>query len=374
MEKLKLVEAKEPTAKKSVDQKKSSENGLGSIFLLENKTGKTKKRGKKKKAAEEESPSEPANVMSGEVYEANLPGAWQTVPDHVQEVEDFEPDPDSYFYHDYAQGVDNQYYYSECNQDNYAYDYQVEDTRRDITEEEPVEISDSFLIEAFEKAVGYKVQIKAEDEFDLENRAKVELENLFEKLKIHRGQETDPKFDELCKTVMNHEKGQWKQKVDKTLEILKNKSVSEAIAELETTGSLTIPEPEMEQSVKPEGIDKEEHTGLLPPWQPVEPGESSDFKGENILLGVELDEDFYLEAEAIAPEPVPDYFDFGQTGSESADVIWNPFPDPDDGLPVDLRFLHRNEWLKQQYLMWLNKVEQNRLLIEQHEYAKRRPK
>ena len=50
--------------------------------------------------------------------------------------------------------------------------------------------------------------------------------------------------------------------------------------------------------------------------------------------------------------------------------LWNPFPDPDAGLPSDLYEIHRNQWLRSQYQLWLQKVQENKALVEQYYFQK----
>merc|ERR1711862_278435 len=49
---------------------------------------------------------------------------------------------------------------------------------------------------------------------------------------------------------------------------------------------------------------------------------------------------------------------------------WNPFPDPDAGLPRDLYEIHQNQWLRSQYQLWLQKVQENKALVEQYYFQK----
>merc|ERR1711860_343943 len=69
------------------------------------------------------------------------------------------------------------------------------------------------------------------------------------------------------------------------------------------------------------------------------------------------------------------YLDHGQDQQQQSEQleedynltqVWNPFPDPDLGLPEDLYTLHANEWLRMQYQLWLDKVSLNKAMIEKH--------
>merc|ERR1719266_118852 len=124
-------------------------------------------------------------------------------------------------------------------------------------------------------------------------------------------------------------------------------------------------------------------------------------------LKVELDDDYYLENEDFAedssslattdiqtepdpmtwhpvvknefqenievpiPEPPPQISaeNYAPTFQEPHG-LWNPFPDPDAGLPNDLYQIHRNHWLRSQYQLWLQIVQENKELVEQYYFQK----
>ena len=85
-----------------------------------------------------------------------------------------------------------------------------------------------------------------------------------------------------------------------------------------------------------------DYTGQDPEYT----GQHYDYTGQNIENTGQHDE-----------YSAQDYEYTGQnheyTGQNFAlpEQIWNPFPDPDLGLPEDLYALHANEWLKMQYKM-----------------------
>ena len=58
------------------------------------------------------------------------------------------------------------------------------------------------------------------------------------------------------------------------------------------------------------------------------------------------------------------------TAFQQTPNCWNPFPDPDAGLPSDLYQIHRNQWLRSQYQLWLQRVQENKALVEQYYFQK----
>ena len=58
-------------------------------------------------------------------------------------------------------------------------------------------------------------------------------------------------------------------------------------------------------------------------------------------------------------------------GHDNAEIpSWNPFPDPDASLPPDLYQIHKNQWLRSQYQLWLQNVQKNRNMVESNHLTK----
>ncbi len=99
----------------------------------------------------------------------------------------------------------------------------------------------------------------------------------------------------------------------------------------------------------------------IPKWVPVIKQEPNETQGQVIFdktdgnHGLEIDEDYY------------DYQDSQAAADEAyqGEMTW-PFPDPDASLPPELYQIHKNQWLRSQYELWLQKVAQNKALVEQY--------
>ena len=236
--------------------------------------------------------------------------------------------------------------------------FPVTNEEEEIIEETDNEaLEDEFLISNFELAIGRSLK-KTKLEATTSNQEFKEL--LY---KIHASQEpleSDTKrFTEIADQLIHERRQKRSKRLQKCREVL-NSDVNVAIEDL--MNGLVIKEEddelESEQLIQTELVIKTELTSD----NEQEPEQVVLFDLESGGLKVELDYEYgdpegYLEDPG-QPEEKDQVEDYSQ--------VWNPFPDPDLGLPEDLYTLHANEWLRMQYQLWLDKVSRNKAMVEQH--------
>jgi len=327
----------------------------------------------------------------------------------------------------YAHNEHNIYYGQDDNNgENYAENEHFAENKSDNFEEENELLPEDFLIQEFQKAVGEKFnkepQLEQNGIESVEKRFKTLLNGYVEKFPeekkwplnisdIKKGEifpeipqmdEKDKKkFNELGQKIFEHKINTFSNRVQMNKDALSNCDLKEAINHLLDGKELVV------------------KTDPLNNWQLVEEtllNESIQSQDEQVTifdltgLKVELDDDYFFdeneegnifeddssslattdyqteqEVDPMAWHPVEkkDYQDvqpasyamplsthnYSSTFQETSN-LWNPFPDPDAGLPSDLYEIHKNQWLRSQYQLWLQKVQENKALVEQYYFQK----
>ena len=88
-----------------------------------------------------------------------------------------------------------------------------------------------------------------------------------------------------------------------------------------------------------------------------------------LLLFFNTDHIFFTDVQPASYAMPLSTHNYSSTFQETSN-LWNPFPDPDAGLPSDLYEIHKNQWLRSQYQLWLQKVQENKALVEQYYFQK----
>ena len=303
--------------------------------------------------------------------------------DHVDEqTEEFIEETDYY-----AQ-EDNQYEYNEDPQDYHDYNNQwvpvetepvlepdlnqwvpvTNDFEQDIIEESDDEqlLNDKFLMSSFEQAIGRSLDITKPTESSKSNQ---EFKDLLYKLHdtSKEPKESDIKqFNEIANQLVQERRQKRSKRLQKCEEVL-NSDVKVAIEDL-MNGLVIKDDDQAEELVQAELVIKTEMISNDEHFE--EPEKVVLFDLDSGGLKVELDYEY----------GDPDgYLDHGQDQQQQSEKqeeqleedynltqVWNPFPDPDLGLPEDLYTLHANEWLRMQYQLWLDKVSLNKAMIEKY--------
>ena len=254
----------------------------------------------------------------------------------------------------------------------------------DEFEEEPEDkpLENDFILKSFEKSTGCQLKLPSEYDNNIEQEFKElmdkycsrTLEDLSWPLDltkvIPKPEQKVPSEKDLKRLkyfsdkLLEQKMEPFKKNVEKNMAVIKNSNdLSEII------NDLIEGKPLEKLKIKEEFSDPFA-------WKPVYESESVDVKNkdysnvlfsrENDQIKMDFDEDYYIEQEHVQ-DPVYD-FNLGQNLSPVNIENWNPFPDPDAELPPDLYELHKNEWLRMQYQLWLQKIQTNRALIEQYTF------
>jgi hypothetical protein len=359
------------------DPNTDQQQSLNDNFSCESSTKKikkVKKRGKKKNDAIDE-----------EVVEDTGIGAWQTVQAEQQQEHVWINPEYEYNYEETEQNQEYDHYYRAASgySDNFnacLQDDQAEQSELIISDV----IGDTFLVEQFEESVGYKLlctDIISDEKDFIEEDLKAELELILDEHCSRQVQEVDEwpidltkvvttepskvisdeiknKVSRLSKQLLNERLEDWNTQVSGNKSVIKNANLSELIEDLLNGKSLET----LQISVKDEFA-----------WQPVDYDPDTSAQAGQLLFDgsevkVELDDDYFDQDnyETVADQTLTD--DAQGFGQEDPEQPWDPFPNPDSGLPAELRNMQKDEWLRLQYQLWLQKVQENREMVEFHAF------
>merc|ERR1712062_593932 len=215
------------------------------------------------------------------------------------------------------------------------------DDEQDIIEESDDEqfLKEDFLLSSFEEALGRSLN-RTWAEAPKVNQ---EFKDLLYKLRDASNEplESDVKrFNEIADELVQERRRKRSKRLQKCQEVL-NSDIKVAIEDL--MNGLVIKDNDNDE--QPEQV-------VL-------------FDLESGGLQVELDYE-YGDPDGYLDQGGQDHVENHDQLEEDFNQVWNPFPDPDLGLPEDLYTLHANEWLRMQYQLWLDKVSMNKAMIEKH--------
>ena len=232
------------------------------------------------------------------------------------------------------------------------------DDEQDIIEESDDEqfLKEDFLLSSFEQALGRSLN-RTTTEVPKVNQ---EFKDLLYKLRDASNEplESDVKrFNEIADELVQERRRKRSKRLQKCQEVL-NSDIKVAIEDL-MNGLVIKDNDNDEELIQAELVIKTEMISDEQPEQVVL------FDLESGGLQVELDYE-YGDPDGYLDQGGQDHVENHDQLEEDFNQVWNPFPDPDLGLPEDLYTLHANEWLRMQYQLWLDKVSMNKAMIEKH--------
>ena len=259
----------------------------------------------------------------------------------------------------------------------------------EIESEIPPLLKEEFILESFCKAVGCNVNYnKCSDESnkattDAEN-FDLELKEIFDKYNTRSGEELvwpldlsqplPPKIETipisekdlqrlsyLKKKALKQKMEEFEKHMQEKKAIISQSDLKSVIDDMLNGKDLKKCSETKEEVAMLDILDDDRPDPLT--WYPIDPSselgsysiDSAQVLFDKERLNVDLDDDYN--------ENDP-YNEDQELYDDSTVTISNFFPDPDAFLPGDLHQIHKNEWLKMQYELWIKKVASNRDVIE----------
>ena len=258
----------------------------------------------------------------------------------------------------------------------------------EVEEKEPENpiLNDDFILESFGNAVGCDVNYKYSGEIHAEI-FNLELKEIFDKYNTKSGKELvwpldlsqppPPKLETipisekdlqrlnyLKKKVLKQKMDEFDRHVEENKKAIISQSDLKSVIDDLLNGKDLKKYSETKEASMLELDDKSDPMTWYAVDPSSEPGsyaiDSPRVLFDREKLNVVLDDDYnendsYEEDQEIYQQ---------QEKQHPAVTLANFFPDPDAFLPHDLHQIHKNEWLKMQYELWIQKVASNRDIIE----------